>query len=898
MPENNEAKIRNCTFRELQEHAKKWKAEIRHMTTQGFSKLGMLRPENGRLNLYAISSVPGSSNQTIFMADVPIELLEKYVPSDAKINIKLRAGHNVDPLIKKGAPSAEFAMLCERQRAQVAQGITDYEICNKDLTLVAGDQIFRFRPGNDAITQITVGLPDNQKNEPGTRAQVEPMDLSEGSMGPGTKGCSVEAEHSSTSSTSTSSNTKTDNKPPPAQNFVSSAKQCPSDPDLCAYVLNKQVFIERKGKVVYHTTSNSKHITNGVPSYIIQEELERFEGIWWSDTQTRLLYEHVNEEAVEDAQFGINGDLPSMPMKYPKAGTRNSTSQLRMIVLENGRVYDVGLCNDLIGDLCDGFEYITRAGFFSDGTTVWVQVMNRTQNTVWLLLIPFSDFTLPEDLATINPPCRDVGFQLCDNLNMGYFDPNHVEDRPRFKVQRASVIHKYHNEHWINTHNAIQPLKVEDPENPVYEFIYCLEKSQGSCLTLLTAYFDTNGYNYHTAETSLMAENYSINKSMGIVLDEKRQLVYYVANESHPTEWNVCVSNYRSGSHAQLTESGICFKAERANGKMAFDLDYGFACWMTAIGAAPQCRFYAFRWKPEKDIPETIYAAFIYIPGSPIVPEAPHDVPEMVEYPSKRTGLMHFGMIIRPANFDGSKKYPVFHYVYGGPGIQIVHNDYSWVQFIRFARLGYVVVVLDNRGSAHRGIDFEGFIAGKMGTAEVEDQVEGLQIIAERTGGFMDLKRVVVHGWSYGGYMALQMIAKHPQQYIAAIAGGAVTDWRLYDTAYTERYLGFPVVADIYQKSSIIPLVDKLPDEPNRLMLVHGLMDENVHFSHATTLIDECIKKGKWHELLVFPRERHGIRNTDASVYLDARMMFFAQQAVQNLVLADDGTTTIRSDSH
>lgn len=159
--------------------------------------------------------------------------------------------------------------------------------------------------------------------------------------------------------------------------------------------------------------------------------------------------------------------------------------------------------------------------------------------------------------------------------------------------------------------------------------------------------------------------------------------------------------------------------------------------------------------------------------------------------------------------------------------------------------------MLDNRGSANRGIEFERHLSKKMGTIEVEDQVEGLQLLGERTGGFMDMSRVIVHGWSYGGYMALHLIAKHPNVYRAAIAGGSVSDWRLYDTAYTERYLGYPVEEHVYSAASVTGLIEKLPDEPNRLMLIHGMMDENVHIGHLTKLIDMCVKAGKWHELLV-----------------------------------------------
>lgn len=193
------------------------------------------------------------------------------------------------------------------------------------------------------------------------------MDISDGSISSlGSKGCSIQ-EHTSSASSSISS------PPTPpkesSSNFVSCAKTCPCDDKLLAYVLNKQVYVEKDNRVVYRTSSNSKHITNGVPSYIVQEELERFNGIWWSPTHRRLLYEHVNEEMVDNAHFGINGESPTAPMKYPRAGTKNAVSTLRMVIFEDNKVHDVALKPGLLQKHCPNFEYITRAGFFSDGTS-------------------------------------------------------------------------------------------------------------------------------------------------------------------------------------------------------------------------------------------------------------------------------------------------------------------------------------------------------------------------------------------------------------------------------------------------------------------------------------------------------------------------------------------------
>ncbi|VDO25458.1 unnamed protein product [Haemonchus placei] len=122
--------------------------------------------------------------------------------------------------------------------------------------------------------------------------------------------------------------------------------------------------------------------------------------------------------------------------------------------------------------------------------------------------------------------------------------------------------------------------------------------------------------------------------------------------------------------------------------------------------------------------------------------------------------------------------------------------------------------MLDGRGSSNRGTDFEFPIFGRLGQYEIEDQVEGLREVAQIMDGLLDLSRVVVQGWSYGGYMSLLALAKFPNVFRAAIAGGAVTDWKLYDTAYTERYLGYGSDRDpFYDESSVIKHVEKLPDQ-------------------------------------------------------------------------------------
>jgi dipeptidyl-peptidase-4 len=185
------------------------------------------------------------------------------------------------------------------------------------------------------------------------------------------------------------------------------------------------------------------------------------------------------------------------------------------------------------------------------------------------------------------------------------------------------------------------------------------------------------------------------------------------------------------------------------------------------------------------------------------------------------------------------------------------------------SEMGYLVVRCDNRGSSRRGLAFEGHIRHRMGTIELEDQKACLRLLSQI--GLCDLHHVGITGWSYGGYLTAMALLKHKDVFRVGISGAPVTDWDGYDTAYTERYMGTPLTnADGYAQGSVLNYVDKLE---GNLLLVHGLIDENVHFRHTARLIDELIKHGKKFDLLILPEERHGPRKPAARIYLEERIL-------------------------
>merc|ERR1740123_2420293 len=189
---------------------------------------------------------------------------------------------------------------------------------------------------------------------------------------------------------------------------------------------------------------------------------------------------------------------------------------------------------------------------------------------------------------------------------------------------------------------------------------------------------------------------------------------------------------------------------------------------------------------------------------------------------------------------------------------------------------GVLVLKVDGRGSNRRGLHFEGALKHDMGSVEVDDQVAGVNWCVRQ--GLTDAARVGIYGWSYGGYMSAMCLAKAPDVFKCAVAGGPVTHWDGYDTCYTERYMGLPSKnVDGYKRSSVMEYVDGLKGD---LLLVHGLIDENVHFRHTARLINALIAAQKPYQLLLFPNERHSPRSAKDKEYMEERVWGFIKASI------------------
>ena len=236
-----------------------------------------------------------------------------------------------------------------------------------------------------------------------------------------------------------------------------------------------------------------------------------------------------------------------------------------------------------------------------------------------------------------------------------------------------------------------------------------------------------------------------------------------------------------------------------------------------------------------------------------------------------RDGAKLFAQLTKPSDFDSTKKYPVVVYMYGGPLAQVVRDVSGHVSLRNqlLAEHGFLVWSLDNRGSWGRGHAWESAVFKNCGTNELLDQLDGLAFL--RTLPFVDTNRFGVWGWSYGGYMTLYSLTHAPDAFRCGVAGAPVTDWKYYDTIYTERYMSTPKEnVSGYKTSSPLAATDRLK---SRVLVIHGTADDNVHMQNTMSFIDALAKKRKPYELQIQPGQMHGFSG-------EAQTRFLAEQIV------------------
>ena len=226
-------------------------------------------------------------------------------------------------------------------------------------------------------------------------------------------------------------------------------------------------------------------------------------------------------------------------------------------------------------------------------------------------------------------------------------------------------------------------------------------------------------------------------------------------------------------------------------------------------------------------------------------------------------GFDLYGRVIKPANFDVTKKYPVLIYVYGGTHAQLVTNSWLggaslWMDWLATQK-DYIVFTLDNRGSENRGFSFESIIHRKAGEVAMEDQMLGVEYLKSLP--YVDGNRIAVHGWSYGGFMTCSLMLRHPGIFTTAVAGGPVTDWKYYEVMYGERYMDTPQEnIEGYENSRVPKYIENLK---GKMLIIHGSVDPTVVPQHSMTLLKEAVDKNVPIDFFTYPMHEHNVRGKD-----------------------------------
>jgi dipeptidyl-peptidase-4 len=407
---------------------------------------------------------------------------------------------------------------------------------------------------------------------------------------------------------------------------------------------------------------------------------------------------------------------------------------------------------------------------------------------------------------------------------------------------RAQVILTEEDRYWINLHDDLTFL------SDGQRFLWSSERDGFRHLYL----YDLSG----KLLKQLTQGKWEVSALAGV--DEKKGAVYFTATEKSPIERHL----YRVG----LDGTGM-MRVTREDGTHGINL-------------APDCAHYLDAYSnattpARQDVYNADGTRAATLNENKVAELADYKLqpPEFFTVPGADGTPLH-AMITKPYGFDPSKKYPVIVYLYGGPHSQVVRNAWGGSNFLwheMMAQKGFVIFSLDNRGMAGRGHAFETPIYHHFGEVELTDQVAGVNYLKSLP--YVDASRIGIWGWSFGGYMTCNAMLNAADLFKAGFAGSPVTDWRQYDTIYTERYMGLPQDnADGYKNSSPVNQAAKLK---GKLLIAVGTGDDNVHYANTVELNEHFIRAGRYAEIQIYPGRGHGISDPPARIHLFRRITQF-----------------------
>lgn len=416
----------------------------------------------------------------------------------------------------------------------------------------------------------------------------------------------------------------------------------------------------------------------------------------------------------------------------------------------------------------------------------------------------------------------------------------HVFDVRNGKFVRTVL--EEENDRWIEPeHAAFFPHATSN------NFIWQSEKSGYNNLY----YYDFNG----TLIKQLSQHAFVVTELLGF----KNGMLYYMATGENPTEMQLFACDLNGNCGRITNEAGTHNVSLSHDGKYIHDQ-------FSSI-SIPNKEMIAFSNGKVKEI---------LIQAEDKLSDFVLGQIELGTITAKDGTTLHTRMI-KPSNFDATKKYPVLIYVYGGPHAQMITNSWLagaslWMHWM--AEQGYLIFTVDNRGSANRGFAFESQIHRRLGVVELEDQLSGASYLKSLP--YVDGDRLAVHGWSFGGFMTGTMMLKAAETFKVGVAGGPVTDWKYYEIMYGERYMDTPEQNPKgYEESSLLTHADKLK---GRLLLIHGTSDDVVVMQHNFSLVKRFVELGKQVDFFPYPMHKHNVGGKDR-VHLMEKVL---QYVIQN----------------
>ena len=453
----------------------------------------------------------------------------------------------------------------------------------------------------------------------------------------------------------------------------------------------------------------------------------------------------------------------------------------------------------------------------SDKKTQWVDLGNDT------------DFYLPRIKWTKNANRLSYQWQSRDQ--------KHLELRSYdWQTQKSRLLLSEKSNHWINLHDSLAFL--ENGE----QFIWASERDGYQHLYLYS--------NHGKKIRQLTAGEWIVDELESI--DEISGQLYFTGRKDTPLERHLYSTPLAGGEITKITQQSGFHSIEFSEDSSIFIDKFSSAV------SPPQISLHKvsgdrLAWLLENAIDQ-----------SHPLHEFQSDwiTPEFGSFISDDKTKLYY-RLYKPADFEHTKKYPVMVYLYGGPHAQMVTNSWKDHLLQHMAQHGYVVFTVDNRGAAGYGKAFEESLYRAMGSTEVDDQIAGVKFLYEQA--WVDRDKIGIHGHSYGGYMTLMCMFKAPQYFKAGVSGSPVTDWSLYDTHYTERYMGHPKRdIEAYEKSSVFPYATQLKGP---LLIYHGMADDNVLFKHSTKLYQLLQDNNIPFWSMDYPGKKHSIRGKNTQMH-------------------------------